>query len=493
MDAAQPLARTDDGAAVGTHVPPRVDLPDTAGHDRAAARAALAARLVADLVDVPVHLPGTDGYAAHTATPNTAVVQRPLLVTVPCSPHDVAHVLRVAAAHGVPVAVRGTGHGASEPLDDALLLSTAALHHLVVLPALGSAHVGAGVRWSEVVAAAAPYGLAPVCGSAPGVGVVGYLTGGGHGPLARAWGVSSDRVRAFDVVTGDGVVRRATATDEPDLFWALRGGRGALGVVVAVDLELVDQPEILAGAVWFAADDVERVLHAWATWAPTLPPEATTSAAVLRLPPVPGVPEALAGRTTLAVRFTWTGDPVAGRAVLAPLRDVAPALLDTVDVVPYAAVGDVHADPDAPMPVHDTHLLLEDLGPEACERLVDLVGPASSCAQVVVEVRHLGGAAARQPDVPDALPSRTATWCVCTVGLAAPGEAGAAVVADARRIVAGLAPWTRPGALPNFTSGHGPAWAARVYPPATRARLAEVSRRYDPDGVLLAGHAFRTP
>jgi len=467
-------------------VPQQTDAPS--GTVPAPARGdALAAALTGI---VPVHPPGSAEHAALAGTVNLAVTQRPALVAAPRTPDEVAHVVRLAGEHGVPVAVQATGHGASAPLDGAVLVSTAALDHLTVLPVLGGAHVGAGVRWGEVVAAAAPYGLAPVCGSAPSVGVVGYLTAGGHGPLARTLGVSSDRVRAFDVVTGDGVLRRATPTEEPDLFWGLRGGRGALGVVVAVELDLVDLPELYGGALWFA--DVERVVPAWAAWAPRLPAQATTSLAVTRLPASPGVPEALAGRTTVAVRFAWTGEPVAGRAALAPLRAVARALLDTVAVMPYAAIGSIHADPDTPTPVHERHLLLEDLGPEAVERLVELVGPASTCRQLAVEVRHLGGAASRQPAVPDAVPSRAATWSVLTTGSATAAVAPA-VVADAAGIAAGLAPWTRPGGLPGFTPGHGPGWAERVYPSSTRARLAEVSRRYDPDGVLVAAHAFRSP
>ncbi|SFJ59578.1 FAD-binding oxidoreductase [Cellulomonas sp. KH9] len=460
--------------------PPRTD---------ARADAAVAALAAALAGRVPAHAPGTAEHAALSTTTNLTVPQRPALVAAPRSPQEVADVVRLAGEHGVPVAVQGTGHGASAPLDGALLVSTAEFDHLTVLPARGTAHVGAGLRWSRVVAAAAPYGLTPVCGSAPSVGAVGYLTGGGHGPLARTLGVSSDRVRAFDVVTGDGVLRRATPTDEPDLFWGLRGGRGALGVVVAVDLDLVDQPTLYGGSLWSA--DVEGTVQAWAWWAPTLPPQATTSLGVMRLPALPGVPEALAGRTTVTVRFAWTGDADEGAAVLAPLRRVAAPLLDTVDVMPSTAIGSIHADPDGAMPVHDSHLLLEDLGPEAVERLLELVGPASSCVQNVVEVRHLGGAASRQPAVPDAVPSRAATWSVFTVGVATPAAARA-VADDARRIADGLGPWTRPGGLPNFTSGHGSAWAERVYPAVTRARLAEVSRRYDPGGVLLAGRPFHT-
>ena len=447
--------------------------------------------LVADLGDVHVDLPGSPGYDHLTLAANVELVRTPLLVAVPRTAEEVAHVVRVAGEHGVPVAVQATGHGASAPLDGALLISTSALDGLTVLPALGTAHVGAGVRWSALVASAAPYGLAPVTGSAPGVGVVGYLTGGGHGPLARSFGISSDRVRAFDVVTGDGVLRRATATSEPDLFWGLRGGRGALGVVTSVELDLLDQPEIYGGAVVHGPEHVDEVVEAWAAWAPHTPLEATTSLAVMRLPEMPGIPPFLAGRTTVSVRFGWTGDPQEGAEVLAPMRAVAPPVADSVDVMPYARIGEIHNDPAGRTPFHDTHVLLEDLGPEAVERFLELVGADSACVHNVVEVRHLGGAAAQLPAVPDAVPGRSAPWSLFMVGVA-PAHAAGPLHADARRILAGLEPWTRPQeALPNFTPGHDRAWAERTYLPHVRTRLGDVSRRYDPAGVLLASHPFR--
>lgn len=429
---------------------------------------------------VPVHRRPDDPEASDDEA------RGPVLVTTPRTPDEVVHVVRTAGRHGVPVVEQGPGRQASVPAGGAVVVSTSELDHLAVLPALGRAHVGAGVRWAEVLTAAEPYALAPVCGAASG-GVVEFLTAGGQGPLARTFGVSSDRVRAFDVVTGDGVLRHATPTIEPDLFWGLRGGRGALGVVVGVEIDLVDRPQLYAGALWSA--DVRRVLPAWAAWAAGLPPEASTSLMVVRLRSMPGVPAQVAGRATCVVRFAWVGDPKAGAEVLAPLREVAPTLADTVEEVPFAAIGTHGGIPDVPVPVVESVTLLDDLDADAVRRLLALVGPTSDCVQQVVEVRHLGGAAGRAPRVPDAVPSRAAAWAVRTVGSAE----GEHMVDDAVRIAEGLVPWTRPGGLPDVTPGAGRRWAQRVYPAATRTRLAELSRRYDPDGVLVAGHAFRSP
>ncbi|MGN6607918.1 MAG: FAD-binding oxidoreductase, partial [Jatrophihabitans sp.] len=191
-----------------------------------------------------VHLPGTARYA-ELATPwNVAVVSTPVAVVEAGSADDVAAAVAAASTAGIQVSVQATGHGAVALDRPVLLISTRGLRELTVAPT-GAARVGAGVTWGEVIDAAAPLGFAALAGSAPHVGVVGFLTGGGIGPVARTFGVSSDYVTAFEVVTGDGRLRRATATEHPGLFWGLRGGKGALGVVTAVEFDLVPLTTLL--------------------------------------------------------------------------------------------------------------------------------------------------------------------------------------------------------------------------------------------------------
>lgn len=152
----------------------------------------------------------------------------------------------------------------------------------------------------------APFGLAGLNGSASDVGIVGFTTGGGVGPLARTHGLASDRVRAFEVVTGEGEVRRATPDEHPDLFFALRGGKGAAGIVTAVEFDLIRLPEFYGGALYFDGEDAPQVISAWRTWAADLPEQANTSFVLLRLPPLDVTPPPLAGRLTIGVRFLWT-------------------------------------------------------------------------------------------------------------------------------------------------------------------------------------------
>ncbi len=436
-----------------------------------------------------VVLPTDTGYAALATPWNVAVPSAPLAVVVAAGAEDVSSVLRFAAQHGLEVDVRGTGHGAAPAGDRTLLVHTGRLDELTVHPD-GWARVGAGVRWAQLIEAAAPFGLAPPCGSAPGVGVVGLLTGGGIGPVARSLGVSSDYVRAFDVVTGDGTVRRASPEENPALYWGLCGGKGALGIVTAVELDLPTLPELFGGCLYFDAADATAVAHTWRRWSADLPEAASTSLAILRLPALPSVPAALAGRCTLAVRFTWVGDPSDGEAVIEPMRRVAPVLLGGVTTMPYARIGAVHADPVDPMPVYETAHLLRELPEAALDALLELAGPAADCPQVIVELRLLGGAIAQRPRRPSAVSHRSAAVSLLTIGIGV-APAVEPTMAHAAQVARAMQPWSSGGTLPNFGGAPTAASVHRCYDESTRQRLASLVEAYDPHAVLSAAHPIR--
>jgi hypothetical protein len=440
---------------------------------------------------VPVHLPGTEAYTALTGTSNLTKAIRPAAVVAARDAGDVSGTLRLAATAGLQVAVQGTGHGATETMQDAILVSTAGLDELTVHADERWARIGAGVRWAAVLEACAPHGLAGLAGSSPDVGVVGYLTGGGLGPVARTHGLASDTVRAFEVVTGDGVARRVTATSHPDLFWGLRGGKGTLGIVTAVEIDLLEQASLYAGALWFDGSDAAAVIRTWSQWCELLPEEGTTSIAVMRLPDLPIFPEPLRGRTSVSVRFAWTGDPDVGEEMVRAIRCLATPLIDTVRVMPYAALGDVHTDPIDPMPLHEHHSLLDSFGLDAADRLLELVGPDAQCAQAMVEVRQLGGKVRDDRGVPSAFAHRDAAYSLFTLGVMIP-EIAQIVTRDTARVHDGMAPWTRDGGLPNFTDTAGPQWAQRVFTPELARRLQTLSMVYDPDAVLLAARGVRS-
>jgi FAD/FMN-containing dehydrogenase len=434
---------------------------------------------------------GGDPAAAEAALPwNLAYAYRPAAVVQAACAEDVALALRTAADAGLPVTVQATGHGAVPGLDGALVILTAGLDELTVHPE-GWARIGAGVGWQRVLDEAQLHGRTALVGSTTDVSAVGFLTGGGLGPLSRTYGLGADHVRAFEVVTGDGVVRRASADEHPELFWGLRGSKASLGIVTAVEVDLLPLPSIYGGGVWFDGADAAAVLSAWRTWSADLPEQAGTSVAMVQLPPLPGVPEPLAGRLTVSVRFTWIGDDADGEALLAPIRASAPALLDGVSRLPTAAINAVHTDPQDPLPAHENAALLDELPEEAVQALLELAGPGSGSPQILVELRRMGGALARPPAGGSPVSHRDAAYSFFAVGVAAP-EIAAYLDEHQERLVAALRPWSREGMLPNFAPSVDPARVARNHTPDALRRLQALKAEYDPAGVLTAGAVVRT-
>ncbi|WP_340698240.1 FAD-binding oxidoreductase [Cellulosimicrobium funkei] len=420
-----------------------------------------------------------EAVAAHS----TLVAHDPDVAVLAETEADVVEAVRFAAHHGLPVRSHATGHGESSPITDGVVLGTSGLAGVEVDPASRVARVGAGTRWNAVVDAAAEHGLAPVTGSSTSVGVVGYTLGGGYGPLTRSHGLTSDRVRGFRVVLADGSVVEAGPDTEPDLFWALRGGKGGLGVVTRLDLELVPLRMLYAGSLTFDAPHVEDVLRGWAAWTATAPDDVTTSVAVLALPDLPFVPEHLRGRTVLALRFAYPGDPAEGERLAAPLRALAPALADTVGELPVTAVATIHADPEDAGPSWVYGAGLREVDGEFLDRFLAELGPGSASPFVAAELRHVGGAGARDVEGGSAAGGRTAGFLLSLVGVNPPR------LPDMVAAAASFAQWSQPWAATetNINFLPGP-WTddalARAWSPETAARLASVRSAYDPTGLF---------
>lgn len=412
---------------------------------------------------------------------NTAHDHRPDRVVLPSSTAEAAEAVRAAA--GDRIHVVGTGHGLIAPIDGGTALSTRLLRGVEVDPAGRVARVGAGATWAEVVEAAAPHGLAPVCGSAPGVGVVGYLLGGGISPIGRTFGWGSDHLRSAELVTATGEILTASAGSHAELFWALRGGKHAPGVVTAVELELVPVSTLYAGGLYFAAADAETVLTTYALWSSDLPDSVTTSCALLRLPDLDQVPEPLRGRFVVHVRIAVVAETAEAAALVAPMRTVAVPIVDTVTEMPFAAIGSVHADPPGPLPAAEGGALLHDFDAGAARALLDVAGPEADVPFSVVEIRHLGGALAR-PGA-DAVSGRDAGYGLLVVSVPVPELFETVVPAATRQAVMAMAPWASGGFQPNFIGSLNAPWAwDRAWPDDVRARLGAVHRDYDPAGVF---------
>ncbi len=440
----------------------------------------------------PVYAAGDDGLAAEVATWNVAVQHTPALAVGATCAADVVAAVRFAVAHGLPVAVQATGHGPVRNAAGSVMVTTRRMQGVAVDPVRRTARVQAGVRWAAVLEAAAEHGLTGLCGSSSDVGVVGYTLGGGHGPLGRRFGYAADTVQAVEIVTADGTLRRVDATSDPELFWAVRGGKGAFGVVTAIEIALVPLSSVLGGGVFFAAEDAAAVLHAYRQWAPTLPEEASSSIAVLRLPPLPDLPPPLQGQTVVHLRYLYCGDDLAeGERLLAPMQAAGRIVLGAVVPLLTTEMDAVHMDPRDPMPAWEKGMLLAELTAETVEAFLAAAGPDVPVPLVMAEIRQLGGALGRQPAVPDAVAGRSAAWSVLVVGPMVP-ELAEVLPRIGRGVLDALRPWAAPGCLVNFLGDvSGPEEVLAAWDSADAARLLAVKRAVDPGDVFSAGHALR--
>jgi FAD/FMN-containing dehydrogenase len=255
----------------------------------------------------PVLLPGQEGYDEECTGFNLAARHRPEVIVGAAWADDVTAAVAFAVAHDLPVAVHNSGHGFSVPAEGGLLVTTRRMTTIRVDPAARSAYVEAGARFEQLVPEAARHGLAPLNGSAPHVGVVSYTLGGGLPLLGRSHGWAADRVLAMDVVTADGERRHVTPQAEPDLYWALLGGRDNFGIVTAMEFGLVPVARLYGGGLFYDAEQVPGLLEAYAGWATTMPDEMNSSVALIPFPDDPQVPQPMRGRRVWHVRIAFTG------------------------------------------------------------------------------------------------------------------------------------------------------------------------------------------
>jgi FAD/FMN-containing dehydrogenase len=375
----------------------------------------------------PVYLPGDQAYNTARATWSGALDQRPAVVAEALGAADVQAAVAAARRHDLPFAVQATGHGTHVACDGGVLLKTSLMGEVLVDPDRRVAHVGPGARVGDVVAAAAPFGLAPVAGSTATVGIAGFTLGGGYGPLARLHGFAADNLLRADVVTAEGDRVTATADRHPDLFWALRGGAGNFGVVTGMEIRLHPVARVFAATAHFDLERAAETLAFYRVWAPTQPHALSTSIVLTS--------------DTLAIRAHAHGEDAA--RALRPLCDVAGPRLALEESVGGTAPRHFH--------------LLRDL-PE--------IGATTANA---VEVRYWGGAMAGS-DSP--VGHRDAPFSITVDGS---DEAGAPFARHATG-----------GSFLNFL--HDTSRTQTAYTAANYAQLQDVKRAYDPDNVFALGH-----
>jgi UDP-N-acetylenolpyruvoylglucosamine reductase len=436
-----------------------------------------------------IFFPPDDGFDVARRAWNLAVDQWPAAVVLPESARDVAAAVRFAAANGLRITAQGTGHSAAPlgSLDDTILLKTERMRGIHIDPQRRIARVQAGVVWLEAVHAAARHGLAALAGSSPDVGVAGYTLGGGMSFLGRKYGLAASNVTAVEVVTADGRLVRADRDNEPDLFWALRGGGGSFGIVTAVEFRLFPVSEVYAGILWYPIERGAEVLHAWRELTHADPPdELTTVGRLLQFPPIPEIPAAIRAKSFVVVEAIHLGDPGQADELLAPLRTLRP-VNDTIATISMPMLSHLHMDPEQPVPGIGDGLMVGQLPGEAVDALVEVAGAGARFPLLSVELRHLGGEFGRPRPENGALAAIEAQYAMYSVGMTPVPELKAPVSAQVGAVKDALAPWAARQMYLNFaeTTPSSPSafWTEQAY-----RRLRRIKAAVDPGHVIRANH-----
>lgn len=426
--------------------------------------------------------PGDPAYAEASRT--VLATGSPERVLRAMSVGDAQAAVAFAAAAGQTLAVRGGGHSFSGfgTTDTGTVVDLRDLDHVEVVDLERRlVRVGGGATWGQVCDALARHGLAISSGDTRGVGVGGLTLSGGIGWKVRKHGLALDSLVAAEVVTADAHLRRVSAEEHPDLFWALRGGGGNLGVVTS--FEFVAQPttEVFFGALAFPATEAGTVLQGLADYMRTAPEEVTAN--VVLANPFAGGPEA-----PVDIHVAFDGDdPALSALALDPIRGLGTLLSDSVGLRPY---GDILEEGVVPPPGIELWTRSAFVERDAVsDALAVLAGVATSERPPVVNLRTVGGAVSRVDAQATAYAHRAAELMVATT-LIGPGPVvnGARPALDA--VWRSLAPHTC-GAYANFLSEADEQDVAAVYPDQTYRRLAAVKGEYDPHNLFARNHNIR--
>lgn len=437
--------------------------------------------------------PGDPDYEQARRTWNLTIDQYPALILMPNNVDDVMAGVRFAREAGLAIAVQSTGHGVQQPANGSLLIITSKINSVSVDVEARTAHVEAGALWGQVLEKSTPHGLAPLLGSSPYVGMIGYSLGGGIGWLARQYGLAADSVRSVDLVTNDGERVHASALENSDLFWGVRGGGGNFGVVTAIEFTLYPVAKIYGGEMIFPPELVADALRFFRDWVKTLPDSMTSSIVVMKLPTLPAVPEVMRGKVMVILRAVFTGDANEGKALMQPWLDWHAPTHNTFRELPFSEIGSVSNDPVNPAPTHYSHEMLDDLSDAAIDMIIHHTTDAQS-PLMVSELRHAGGAISSVAPDSNAIGNRDAQFYLQIAAMTPTPEAVNTAKAYIQIYKDALRPHVRGGVYLNFLKGDDAINRVKdAYSPESYTRLLALKAKYDPENTFRFSYPLVMP
>ncbi|HET7388879.1 MAG TPA: FAD-binding oxidoreductase [Nocardioidaceae bacterium] len=433
-------------------------------------------------------LTATDpGYDEARRVFNAMIDRRPGRIMRCQQTADVVAALQIARETGLPVSVYGGGHGVtgSAVIDDGICIDLRGLDRVEIDPQARIARVGGGCTWGRLDAATAEHGLAVTGGRVSTTGVGGLALGSGSGWLERAFGFTCDNLIAAEVVAADGRVVTASQTENPDLFWGLRGGGGNFGIVTEFTLQLHELgPLVLGGMLMHPAERAGELLRFWRDFMLEAPDEVGSGCAFICAPPLDLVPEPVRGKPVVGVVICYAGSPEQGQQVLAPLLEFGPPAVSLVQPMPYVAVQRLldEANPHG-LRNYWTADFLTGLPDEAIDALVPVATrPVSPLSQILVVAG--GGAIARTPEDATAFGQRTAPFNMHYLSIWPDPADDEANIAHTREAAGTMKPWSTGRLYLNYIGDEGPGRVRAAYGPEKFARLQKLKHTWDPGNVF---------
>lgn len=418
---------------------------------------------------------------------NAAIARRPAAFARCTGVADVIAALRSARTHDLEVAVRGGGHNVAGTAltDGGLVIDLQLMRGMRLDPRTRRLVAQPGVRLGDVDHETQAFGLAVVAGINSETGLAGLTLGGGIGWLMRKHGLTIDHLVGADVVTADGQLVHASADENADLFWAVRGGGGNFGIVTAFEFDLVEiGPPVRSGIVLYPAERAAEVLRAYRDWAAGAPDEVTTISLLRRAPAFAWVPAGVHGHPVLGVGALYAGPADEGIHALRPLEELGPVLASSIGVRTFREHQSMldGSSPAGRLYYWKSHYL-RSLSDATIDAIVDRAWAFTSPFSYTL-LSHLGGEIARHGDDETAYSGRDAPFAININCVATERDAYERDREWVRTWFDTLAPHSTGGAYVNFIGDEGPARVRAVYGEAKYARLAEIKARYDPDNVF---------
>lgn len=400
---------------------------------------------------------------------------KPAVIVLCNSADDVSAAVNFARDNHLKLSVRSGGHSGAglSTNDDGMVIDVTPMHGVELLDeSRGLVRVGAGATWGEVAEALQPHGLAISSGDTKSVGVGGLSLGGGIGWMVRKRGLSIDNLEAVELVTADGQKLRASADENPDLFWAVRGGGGNFGIATSFEYLAAPCTDIFGGKLVFDAAGRKDILNKWAAYVRTAPEELTTSIMLS-----PGFGPGATPQVVLDICYAG-GDEAAAQQAIQPLRELATPLSDNITRKPYADMLE-EVPPPGPMKVRVRNGFVQRITPELIDVLAENFGKPNTPP---MQVRGVGGAMSRVPTGAMAFEHRDVEALIVMPSFSPPDASEEQANAQADTLWAPIKPFVH-GAYIGFQTDNLPRGINEAYE-TNRERLVQLKAKYDPQNLF---------